>query len=223
MARHRSFEEKLAIVDYYLEHGGLKTTAKQFDVHQSMINEWVLMVEEKGPESLKLSTHHQTYSTEFKEMVVHEHLTQGIGMRTLARKYNIPGHNTVRQWIISYTEGKRLKSTFGGTQYMTKSRKTTYEERLEIAQYHEAHEISIRELSEQFNVSYQQAYQYVKKYEAEGHYGLEDRRGRRKSDSELTEVDQLKRELERERRKRKKTEVEVAFLKKLEALERRRK
>lgn len=106
---------------------------------------------------------------------------------------------------------------------MTKSRKTTYEERLKMAQYHELNEISIRALSELFEVSYQQAYQYVKKYEASGRYGLEDRRGRRKSDSELTEVEQLKRELEMERRKRKKMEVENAFLKKLEELERKRK
>src|SRR5699024_2529963 len=118
---------------------------------------------------------------------------------------------------------KRLKSTFGGARSMTKSRKTTYEERLEIARYHDTHEISIAELLERFKVSYQQAYQYVKKYAAEGEYGLEDRRGRRKPDSELTEVDQLKRELEIERRKRKKVEVENAFLKKLEELERRRK
>lgn len=104
---------------------------------------------------------------------------------------------------------------------MVKSRKTTYEERLEIARYHEAHEISITALSERFKVSYQQAYQYVKKYEAEGAYGLEDRRGRRKPASEWTEVDQLKRELEIERRKRKKVEVENAFLKKLDELERR--
>jgi transposase len=106
---------------------------------------------------------------------------------------------------------------------MTKNRQTTYEERLEIAQYHEVHDVSIRELSELFNVSYSQAYQYVKKYQAAGPYGLEDRRGRRKSDSALTEVDQLKRALETERRKRKKVEVENAFLKKLEELERRRK
>lgn len=106
---------------------------------------------------------------------------------------------------------------------MTESRKTTFEERLNIVQYHEAHDVSIRELSELFDVTYQQAYQYVKKYETSGQYGLEDRRGRRKSDSELTEVDQLKRDLEIERRKRKKVEVENAFLKKLEELERRRK
>ena len=106
---------------------------------------------------------------------------------------------------------------------MTKSRKTTYEERLEIVHYHEANDISIRELSELFDVSYQQAYQYVKKYEAAGQYGLEDRRGRRKPDSALTETDKLKRALEIERRKLKKMEVENAFLKKLEELERRRK
>src|SRR5699024_8107933 len=96
-------------------------------------------------------------------------------------------------------------------------------DRLEIAQYHESNDISIRELSELFEVSYQQAYQYVKKYETSGKYGLEDRRGRRKSDSELTETDILKRELELERRKLKKMEVENAFLKKLVDLESSRK
>ncbi|WP_434122285.1 helix-turn-helix domain-containing protein [Salinicoccus roseus] len=223
MARHRSFEEKIAIVEYYMAHGDLKTTAEQFDINESTISEWVLLYQEKGLESLKVRSRHHTYSSDFKEMVVQEYLMQGIGHRTLARKYNIPSHATVRKWIIAYTGGKKLKSTFGGAYPMTKNRQTTYEERLEIAQYHEVHDVSIRELSELFNVSYSQAYQYVKKYQAAGPYGLEDRRGRRKSDSALTEVDQLKRALETERRKRKKVEVENAFLKKLEELERRRK
>lgn len=223
MARHRSFEEKIQIVEYYLKNGDMETTAQLFDVHVRTIQHWLLMYQEKGPEALKVSRQHNTYSTDFKVMIANEYLNTEIRKRELARKYNIPSHETVRKWIVEYTEGKKLKSTFGGTYAMTKSRKTTYEERLEIAQYHEAHDISIRELSELFEVSYQQAYQYVKKYEAAGQYGLEDRRGRRKPDSALTETDKLKRELEIERRKLKKMEVENAFLKKLEALERRRK
>ncbi len=223
MARHHNFEEKIVIVEYYLKHGDLKQTTQKFEVSAFTLHKWVRMYHEAGPESLKVKRHHRTYTSAFKELVITEHLKQKTGYSALARKYNISSHETVRQWIIEYTEGKKSKSTFGGTQNMTKSRKTTYEERLEIVEYHETHDISIRALSERFNVSYQQAYQHVKKYAAEGQYGLEDHRGRRKPESEWTEVDKLKRELEVERRKRKKVEVENAFLKKLEELERRRK
>jgi len=223
MARHRSFEEKLHIVEYYLKNGDLNTTAEHFEVDTSTISKWLLSYQEKGLYGLEVLGCHNSYSNDFKMMVIHEYLNKNISYHELARKYNIRGHSTVMKWVLKYTEGKKLKSTFGGTQSMTKSRKTTYEERLKMAQYHELNEISIRALSELFEVSYQQAYQYVKKYEASGRYGLEDRRGRRKSDSELTEVEQLKRELEMERRKRKKMEVENAFLKKLEELERKRK
>jgi len=223
MVRHRSFEEKIQIVEYYLKNGDRKATAQRFDINPSTINHWLLVYQEKGPEGLEVRRHHNSYSTDFKVMVIHEYLDNNISYNELARKYNISSHTTVRKWILEYTEGKKIKSTFGGTQSMTKSRKTTYEDRLEIAQYHESNDISIRELSELFEVSYQQAYQYVKKYETSGKYGLEDRRGRRKSDSELTETDILKRELELERRKLKKMAVENAFLKKLEELERRRK
>ena len=223
MSRHRSFEEKIQIVDHYLKNVNQKATVQHFDISSSTLSQWVLMYQEKGPQALKVRRCHHTYTSEFKAMIVAEYLSTDIDYSALARKYDIRSHETVRKWVIAYTEGKKLKSTFGGTQSMMKSRKTTYEERLKIAQYHETHEISIRELSELFEVSYQQAYQYVKKYETTGQYGLEDRRGRRKVDSELTETDKLKRELEMERRKRKKVEVENAFLKKLEELERRRK
>ncbi|MHC0552021.1 helix-turn-helix domain-containing protein [Salinicoccus sp. CNSTN-B1] len=199
MARHRSFEEKIQIVEYYLENGNPNATVQHFDISITTLNQWVLMYQEKGPEALKVRRRHDTYASAFKAMVVAEYLSTDIDYSALARKYNIRSHETVRKWVIAYTEGKKLKSTFGGAQSMMKSRKTTYEERLQIVQYHETHEISIRELSELFEVSYQQAYQYVKKYEASGKYGLEDRRGHRKSDSELTETDKLKRELEIER------------------------
>ncbi|MFD2831205.1 helix-turn-helix domain-containing protein [Corticicoccus populi] len=161
MARHRSFEEKIQIVEYYLKNGNQKTTVQHFDISRTTLNQWVLMYQEKGPEALKIRRCHHTYASGFKAMVATEYLSTDIDYSALARKYNIRSHETVRKWVIAYTGGKKLKPTFGGTQSMMKSRKTTYEERLKIAQYHEAHEISIRELSELFEVSYQQAYKLV--------------------------------------------------------------
>lgn len=96
MARTRSFEEKMAVVEYYLKHGNLKLTAQQFNISEKSISHWMLMYHEKGPESLKVRSAHSTYSTDFKERVVCEHLKTGIGYRPLARKYNIPAHDTVK-------------------------------------------------------------------------------------------------------------------------------
>ena len=223
MARHRSFEEKISIIEYYLKHGSQQDTQKKFNVSIQSLKDWMRLYQEKGPEALRHEPKHQTYTKAFKSMVVEEYLNQSITYRSLAIKYNIRAYSTVKKWVKAYTEGKRVKSTFGGKPLMVKSRQTTYQERLDIAQYYEANEVSIRELSELFDVTYQQAYQYVKKYEAAGKYGLEDRRGKRKPEDALSEVDQLKRALEQERRQRRKVEVENAFLKKLEELERRQK
>lgn len=223
MARHRSFEEKKYIVDYYLNHGDIEGTAEKFDIGTTTLQDWIKKYFNYGEASLVVRSQHTSYSSDFKQMVAHEYLQGDDSYQTLALKYNIPAGTTVRKWVLQYTEGKKTKSTFGGSHTMTKSRKTTYEERLKIAEYEESHDITIRELSELFEVSYQQAYSYVKKYQTSGAYGLEDKRGKRKPKSDWTEIDQLKRELEIERRKRRKVEVENAFLKKLEELERRRK
>ncbi|MCD8214222.1 MAG: helix-turn-helix domain-containing protein [Clostridiales bacterium] len=45
---------------------------------------------------------------------------------------------------------------------------------------------------EKFNVTYQQIYPWVKKYEEKGIDGLIDRRGKTKPESEISEIDRLK-------------------------------
>lgn len=41
MARHRSFEEKKYIVDYYLNHGDIEGTAEKFDIGTTTLQDWV--------------------------------------------------------------------------------------------------------------------------------------------------------------------------------------
>ena len=48
---------------------------------------------------------------------------------------------------------------------MTKGRKTTFDERVEIVQYCIAHDHNYAKTSEQFGISYQQARNYTIKYE----------------------------------------------------------
>ena len=105
---------------------------------------------------------------------------------------------------------------------MTEGRKTTFEERVEIASYCISHNHNYAETSEKFKVSYQQARNYTIKYETGGVAALQDNRGKRKLEDTLTEIEKLRAELKLEKAKRQRAEMEVSFLKKLEEIERRR-
>ena len=104
---------------------------------------------------------------------------------------------------------------------MSKGRKTSYEERLGIVQYCEAHGNNYHETAELYEVSYQQVYSWVRKYNEGGEKALLDRRGQAKEEINLTELDRLKLENRKLQKANRELEVENAFLKKLEELERR--
>ncbi len=68
---------------------------------------------------------------------------------------------------------------------MTKGRKTTWKERIEIVQDALENGKNYHKTAEKHQVSYQQVYQWVRKYEAGGWDALKDRRGRSKSDRRI--------------------------------------
>lgn len=104
---------------------------------------------------------------------------------------------------------------------MTKGRKTTQEERIEIVAYCLENSRDYAKAVEKYGVSYQQIYAWVRKYEEQGVAGLSDKRGKRKDISEMTEVERLRAENRMLQAKIKEAEMENALLKKLKELERR--
>ena len=105
---------------------------------------------------------------------------------------------------------------------MTKGRKTTFEERVEIVRYCITHSRNYAETSPKYGISYQQARNYTVKYESGGVDALKDRRGKRKPLEEMSELERLRAEVKLLRAEKKRGEMEVSFLKKLEEIERRR-
>ena len=75
---------------------------------------------------------------------------------------------------------------------MTKGEKTTYEARVEIVSYCIEQGNDYAAAIEKYGVSYQQIYSWVRKYNEKGAEGLVDKRGRRKPESEMTELDKLR-------------------------------
>lgn len=73
-----------------------------------------------------------------------------------------------------------------------------------------------------YGCSYSQVYTWVHRYLLDEEQGLADRRGHHKEDSELTEVERLKRENDRLIRQLTEKEMAVELLKKVQEIERRR-
>ena len=105
---------------------------------------------------------------------------------------------------------------------MTKGRKTTLDERIEIVSFCLAKGKDYSLTMEKFNVSYQQIYSWVRKYEEHGVDGLMDRRGKRKPLEAMSEVERLQAENKMLKAEIERKEMENAILKKLQEIERRR-
>lgn len=100
-----------------------------------------------------------------------------------------------------------------------KSRKTTYEERLEIVQYVLAHQLSYKDAAEQFKISYNNVYSWTQKYKQRGPKALKDNRGKKKSADMQTSEDQLKAEIETLKVRNQWLEMENETLKKQAQIE----
>ena len=101
---------------------------------------------------------------------------------------------------------------------MAKGRKTTQEERAEIVAFCIEHNKNYGLTVETYKVSYQQIYNWVRKYEEGGVDKLKDNRGRSKPAEEMTELEKLKAEMKILEAKNRKLEIENVFIKKLQEL-----
>ena len=144
-------------------------------------------------------------------------------LMSICKKFKIHSTAQLRNWIKKYNGHEELKASgTGGTVIMTKGRKTTFEERVEIVQYCIAHNRNYAKTAEQYQVSYQQARNYIVKYEAGGVEALRDNRGKRKRPDEMSELEKLRAEVKILKAEKERAEMEASFLKKLEEIERRR-
>ena len=105
---------------------------------------------------------------------------------------------------------------------MAKGRKTTQDERIEIVSHCIANNKDYGKTIEQYGVSYQQIYGWIKKYEKYGADGLTDRRGKRKDETAMSELDKLRAQLKLREAENLRLQMENELLKKLAALERGR-
>ena len=216
-------EEKIRLVKLVLEeHRSINSVSQRANIGKTTIRGWISNYQSIGIEAFYKKGWTKRTSEE-KQAAVTDYLS-GLGsIQDICKKYKISDTHTLRNWISMYNGHKELKASgTGGSSLMTKGRKTTFEERIEIVQYCIAHNHNYAKTSEKYQVSYQQARNYTVKYEAGGIDALRDNRGKRKEPNELSELERLRAEVKILKAQKERAEMEVSFLKKLEEIERRR-
>lgn len=226
MSKRRKFniEEKMYSVNQVLQGKNSRNAeAKRIGVDYWTMNDWVHRFERGGIERLGKLKNWTIYSDVIKLNAIKAVLQEGKSIRTVIKEYDVSSSSLLRGWISKYNKGNDIKSTRKGssTSKMIKGRKTTFKERIEIVQHALAHKLDYEKTMGKYQVSYQQAYSWVHKYQSLGEDGLKDGRGRKKKTEELTELDRLKLENKKLQAEIEQLEMEVAIQKKLQEIRRR--
>ena len=214
---------KLSAVESILNgHSNISSVARKLQVRTVAVQDWIRIYQSIEGDAFD-NTKNQSYSADLKLQAVTEYLSGKGSLKDICGKFKIKSTTQLRSWISKYNNHEKLKSYSGGTRkIMVAGRKTNFEERINIVKDYMESGSSYEEIAEKYEISYQQIYQWVRKYQECGIDGLKDRRGKRKAAEEMTEIDRLRAELKMEKAKNKQLEMENHVLKKLKEIERRR-
>jgi transposase-like protein len=213
-------EEKVQIVERYLNGKiGFNKAQEIAGIGCTTLRRWISRYRAEGPAGFQLIEKYRIYSAEHKAMAVKDYLDGFGSLKDICEKYGIRSQTQLMSWIKVYNRHEEFKTLTGGSR-MTKSRKTTREERLAIVEECIACGNSYGETAIKHNVSYQQVYTWVKKKQEQGDTGLDDRRGHRQLPHEpLTEEERLRQENELLKKANYRLQMEIDYIKKLKEVE----
>ena len=218
-----SAEQKAEIVRLHLEEGeSLSFIAKRFGINEMAVQKYTLQCQAQGKETFINNGKNRTYSEELKKQAINAYMNGEGSLRKIAAKYGLRSPTQLANWIKVYNSGRGFRQKMSGGSRMKEARPTTVEERIQIAKDCISNGGNYGETALKYKVSYQQVYQWTKKFKEMGAAGLEDRRGKRKKDqTPRTELEKAQIEIERLKHELYMTQMERDLLKKLDEIERR--
>lgn len=216
-------ETKLRIVHEYRNgQTSITKAARELGISENSIRQWMMNYESIGNKTFDEKPRNRAYTEEFKIAVISAYELGEGSYESLAKKYGISSVSVVRNWVSKYNRHDEIKAYDPkGHVYMAKTRKVSYEEKIEIVKWAIEHNHEYKLAAEKFMTSYAQVYNWVKKYKTEGELGLQDDRGKRTPVKNLSEIEKLKRENELLRRRNERLEMEAEVIKKFQEIERR--
>jgi transposase-like protein len=226
MGRESKFttEQKLKYVLMCIEEkDSVYHAASMIGIGEETLRQWIRNYQSLGIDGLNTTSKNSYRSAALKEMAVRDYLAGISSQSDICVKYGIRSKSMLQRWILKYNSHEELKASgTGGMPIMTNGRKTTCEERVEIVKYCIEHQNNYAETAQKYQVSYQQVYTWTSKYEKDGVEALQDRRGKRKDEDEMSELEKLKARNKLLEAQNRRQQMEIDFLKKLEEIERRR-
>lgn len=96
-----SLEFRLNVVKFYLSgQGGMTVTSKHFNVHKSIVSQWVAAYQKHGVDGITWKNDNHDF--DFKLAVVRIIMTEGLSSREAASRFNISDPSVVRRWLKTY-------------------------------------------------------------------------------------------------------------------------
>lgn len=216
-----SADFKWKIVQEYKKEGRvLAKMTQKYGVHHSSVKEWEQIVRKEGKKGLERQSRIQYYPKKIKQAAIEDYHSGNYSLREVTLKHDISSASVLRKWLKHYNRHREMmeRAKERGIS-MAKGRRTTLDERIEIVKAALHSDKDYQVTGEIYNVSYQQVYQWVRRYEAGGWDALQDRRGKPKPEDALTKEEMLKREMREKEKENERLRAEVAFLKKLKGME----
>ena len=210
-----------AVEDYIAVRKGSTQIKEELGIRLSTFQSWLRKYQMEGLEGLYPKKGFTAYPAELKLEAVEDYLSGGGSLDAMCRKYGISSHAVLQQWVTLYNEGHRdFKMRRAQEESsMTKRKTLPQEEKLRAVLHCIEHGLDYRQTSEQYQIAYQQIYSLVKKYQERGESGLIDRRGKRKSATELSDGEKAAAKFRQLEAENKRLQMENDFLKKLNEIE----
>ena len=220
-----SQEQKLqACIDYFSGKKSVVQISAELQMGKrgvAQVYKWIRRYSISGASAFESKEANNHYSKEFKESIVLEYLKGKGSLIDLTVKYNLASDETLRAWVIKYNSHIELKDYDPKPEiYMAEKLKTTLDERIEIVKYCLDHNRDIKGTAAHYGCNYAQLRQWVIKYEELGEEGLIDKRGKRKKEEELSELEKANRRIAQLERQNKELKDRYEILKKAEERER---
>ena len=202
--------------------GSYNYLATKYSLSSRVIKEWVAKYRLYGITAFTNKSGNTSYTSDFKTMCVEAVLNREGSVDEIVAKYDISSSRVLRAWILRYNANRELKDYIPKREvYMAGARrKTTIEERTEIVKYCIEHNRDYKGTASIYDVSYNQVYSWVKKYDVNGEDGLTDKRGCHKTDDEVNELERLRRENARLKKQLEEKDRLTELLKKVQEFER---
>ena len=177
MPRSRySAVEKLALVtEFQNSNLSAGVFGKQYKMEACTIERWSLRYQRDGIDGLAEATKSQHYSQTFKQKIIRAYLNGEETIQGLTNKYRCRSTSQLINWLIKYNRDQIVTASPSRKQVPKMSRKTAFNERVEIVEWINKGAHSYSEVAEHFQVSYQRAQSWALKTKEKGFEALVDK------------------------------------------------